>query len=74
MNEMYRKATGRAHLPDPYLPEPIHDWVHDPWGWTVYTTCGLVLRRSQPVDGAPDLCRKCRQRATQRAAQGTVGT
>ncbi len=67
INEVaYRRETGKTHLPDPYLPDPIHEWTRDPWGWEVYTLCGLVLRDSQPVSFATNPCGKCAQRATTR--------
>lgn len=55
----------KPHLADPWLPPPDHDWALDPWGWTVNTLCGLVLRDCQPVAGGTDLCGKCARRAAQ---------
>jgi hypothetical protein len=50
----------------PTSPPAEHDWVLDPWGWTVNTLCGLVLRDCQPVAGRADMCAKCAYRAVQR--------
>lgn len=61
----YETVSGRAHLADPHLPEPRHDWVLDPWGWSVNTLCGLVLRRTRPVEDTAILCRKCAHKAVQ---------
>lgn len=50
---------AKAHLPDPYLPDPEHDWVLDPYGWTVYTLCGLVLRKAREARADDEMCRRC---------------
>jgi hypothetical protein len=59
----YRAATGKAHIADPWLPEPYDDWIDG--GWTVYTLCGLMLRRTEPVTGRTDLCLTCAYKAVQ---------
>jgi len=54
---------SRAHLPDPYLPEPKHDWVYAPYGWTVHSLCGLVIRRAREARGDDEMCSKCMGKA-----------
>lgn len=55
----YEGRRGRSHLPDPFLSPPLHDWVLDPWGWTIHTLCGLVLRECQPATSGDNLCHTC---------------
>jgi hypothetical protein len=64
--EAYRRANGRAHYSAPFMPAPS-DWSGDRYGWTVHTLCGRVLRRCEPIEGQPNLCRDCAQRAVQRS-------
>jgi hypothetical protein len=65
--QWYGGATGRLHAQDPHLPGPNHDWVLDPWGWTIHTLCGLVLRKVKPVEDG-DLCAKCAGKLLQEAS------
>lgn len=59
----YQAERGRSHLPDPVLGTPFHDWLLDPWGWTIHTRCGLVLQRCRPALSADDVCHKCAAKA-----------
>ncbi|GAB3952329.1 hypothetical protein GCM10029976_090340 [Kribbella albertanoniae] len=57
--QWYTGQGGRFHCQDPHLPGPTHDWVLDPWGWTIHSRCGLVLRGMQPTSEDGTLCTMC---------------
>jgi len=59
----YQSQRGRTHLPDPFLPPPENNWDLDPWGWTVYTMCGLMVHKAQEAATAEDICHKCAAKA-----------
>lgn len=68
----HARWRGKAHLPDPYLPEPYQDCLDDPSSWTIHACCGIVLRHCRLVPGSElyaarddgtELCQTCERRS-----------